>query len=100
MQSTAQERQAPSAPVSPASRAFAPVAYLDPWRGGSAFPRPLQAVKREYGYAGLSRTWRFLPSDSFITPSGVRFAGVSIIFSSDTATSLTRSPPPLIWRRA
>jgi len=32
---------------------------------------------REYGYAGLSRTWRFLPIESFITPSGVSSLGVS-----------------------
>ncbi len=31
-----------------------------------------------------------------MTPSGVRLPGVSIIFSSVTATSLTRRPPPLI----
>ncbi len=30
-------------------------------------------------YAGFSRTWRFLPSESLITPSGVRFCGVSSI---------------------
>ena len=35
-----------------------------------------QGSKSEYAYAGLSRTWRFLPSDSLITPSPVRFAGI------------------------
>ena len=35
-----------------------------------------------------------------MTPSGVRLDGVSTIFSSVTAASLTRRPPPLIWRRA
>ena len=45
---------------------------------------------------GFSSTWRLRPSDSLITPSGVRSRGVSASFSSVTAASLTRRPPPLI----
>src|SRR5262249_27834919 len=77
-----------------------------PWRrlihqrAGSRVSTAATSVKYECGYAGLTRTWRFRPSDALITPSAVRSAGVSTILSSDTATSLTRNPPPLIWRRA
>ena len=60
-------------------------------------------VRRRAGndvYTGFSSTCFLRPSESLITPSGVRSRGDSIIFSSVTAASLTFSPPPLIWRRA
>ena len=44
---------------------------------------------------GFSSTWRFRPSESLITPSGVRCSGVSIIFSSVTVASLTLQPAAL-----
>src|SRR4029078_3387870 len=66
----------------------------------SPCPQDQASVKNEYAYAGLSSTCFFLPIDSLMTPSGVRLPALRIIFSSVTATSLTRSPPPLIWRRA
>ena len=50
---------------------------LDPSRAqGARFRVPRARVKSECAYAGLSRTWRFLPSDSLITPSGVRSVGL------------------------
>src|ERR1700691_1445519 len=51
-------------------------------RARSAFPPFPATAKNECAYAGLSRTWRFLPSDSLTTPSGVRSASLSINFSS------------------
>ena len=51
-------------------------------------------------YTGRISAWRFLPSESLITPSGVRSARVSSRFSSVTASSFTLMPPPLIWRLA
>ena len=67
-----------------------------PWaRGPHAFGGP--SVKL---YTGFSSTCFFLPSESLITPSGVRSFRLSVIFSSATAASFTFSPPPLIWRRA
>ena len=47
-------------------------------------------------YTGLISTCFLRPSESLITPSGVRSFGVSVIFSSVTVASLTLSPPPLI----
>jgi hypothetical protein len=66
-------------------------------------PRKRGEVKsgpRAAHHTGLMSTWRFLPSDSLITPSGLRPFSVSTIFSSATVTSLTLSPPALTWRRA
>ena len=57
--------------------------------------RPFRCRERD-AQTGFSRTCRLRPSDSLITPSGVRSFGVSVIFSSVTVTSLTFSPPPLI----
>ena len=49
-------------------------------------------------YTGRISAWRFLPSESLITPSGVRSDEVSSLRSSVTASSFTLMPPPLIWR--
>ena len=46
-------------------------------------------------HTGRNSTCRLRPSESLITPSGVRSRGVSSIFSSVTVTSLTLRPPVL-----
>src|SRR3954447_12430319 len=43
-------------------------------RSGSPLRRALTSIKSSYAYAGLMRTCFFLPNDSLITPSGVRWA--------------------------
>ncbi len=55
--------------------------------------RPAGAITLQ---TGLISTCRFLPSESLITPSGVRSARVRNRFSSATDSSFTFSPPPLI----
>ena len=47
-------------------------------------------------YTGFSSTCFLRPSESLMTPSGVRSFSDSAIFSSVTVASLTFSPPPLI----
>src|SRR5207248_1628641 len=65
----------------------------------SAFLRPRASVKSEYAYAGLSRTCRFLPSETFITPF-LRSAGVSIFIMLVTVSSLILTPRDSMSRRA
>ena len=55
-----------------------------------------QRGEKEKPHTGFSSTCFFLPSESLITPSGVRSFSVSIIFSSVTVASLTLRPPALI----
>src|SRR5262249_53814780 len=64
------------------------------WAVGGTYGAPRRTA--DGTYMGLNSTCRFLPSESLMTPSGVRSRGVSTIFSSVAATSLTRRPPPLI----
>ena len=66
------------------------------WHG--SFQRPtLEAIElpgtRIASTIGFTSTCFFRPSDSLITPSGVSWSDVSVIFSSVTAVSLTRRPP-------
>ncbi len=54
--------------------------------------RPAAELRRSdpaISHTGFSSTWRFRPSESLMTPSGVSCARVSTIFSSVTAASLT-----------
>ena len=68
-------------------------------RGDAPAAGPDRALKR-VAQAARSRTWRFLPNDSLITPSGVRSLERSTARSSVTGRSLTRRPPPFTCRRA
>src|SRR4029078_3281523 len=60
---------------------------------GNFVPPPPQQL-----YTGLMSACRFLPSESFITPSGVRSDGVSSCRSLVTGSSFTLFPPPLFCR--
>src|SRR5690606_42125 len=57
-------------------------------------------VRSKVVQTGRRSTCFFLPNDSLMTLSAVRSAGVRRAFSSFTTVSLTRRPPPWIWRRA